>query len=330
MCLTGWWRNWAWRTYWTCHSSCWVMGRQGERGLLGLLWRPLKYFCRKVSALAFCLSRCSPLPLLSILCHTPISFLPSLSLFLPFYFFLAHLSASFLFLLTPSSLFLIFFPFIAHVFSLSFSVFPPPHSLVSLLLSLHFSPSPSLSSSPSSLLPHFPSFNPHTNTPFLPHLAGLDPTSRTHLTLLDEFHASRAPRITMGIRAQEEILGWVAHVLDVGEGVLRLGPGRGGKGSLGFFQKLMVLKDGKEQGEWKEGELASMFVLLIENQILACFDSKRPCITFTWSMVPQQLWNLLNWISHVHHYALFRLSFHHPLLHPDNAYETQIISNNIM
>ncbi|EDR07846.1 uncharacterized protein LACBIDRAFT_298087 [Laccaria bicolor S238N-H82] len=50
-------------------------------------------------------------------------------------------------------------------------------------------------------------------------LTGLDPTSRTHLlALLADLHASRSPRIIIGMRAQEELPGWVTHVLDVGEG----------------------------------------------------------------------------------------------------------------
>ena len=206
-------------------------------------------------------------------------FLPSVSSFLPFYFLLAHLSALFLFLLTPS-----FFPFVAHVFSRSFSAFPPrllaPACLCcshSISLPLPLFPPRLLPFSPTSSrplrFPTFGAFNPRTNTPCLPHLASLDPTSRTHLlALLEELHSSRAPRITWG-SAQDEIPGWVARVLDVGEGVSGLGQGRGGKGSLGFFQKLMVLKDGKEQGEWKEGELGSRTVSSFLPRIFFLFFS---------------------------------------------------------
>ncbi|KIJ90822.1 hypothetical protein K443DRAFT_686475 [Laccaria amethystina LaAM-08-1] len=50
-------------------------------------------------------------------------------------------------------------------------------------------------------------------------LTGLDPASRSHLhALLEELHASRSPRIILGMRAQEELPGWITHVLDVGEG----------------------------------------------------------------------------------------------------------------
>ena len=91
------------------------------------------------------------------------SFLPSISSFLPFYFFLActhlsYLSALFLFLLA-------LLPFIDLLFvrssfeSLgSFSTFPCSHLFPQIFLrvsafSLHFSPSPSLTSPPSSLPP---------------------------------------------------------------------------------------------------------------------------------------------------------------------------------
>ena len=76
------------------------------------------------------------------------------------------------------------------IFRVVASIFPV--SLFSSLPSIFFSRfrlitpflSLSLFSLPSYLLPRFYTFgdfNPPTNTPFLPHLARLDPTSRTHL-----------------------------------------------------------------------------------------------------------------------------------------------------
>ena len=106
----------------------------------------------------------APLPLLSISFHTGISFLPSVSSWLPFYFFLAPSSLAISPPCLPSSLLPHFsWPSsLRHVCSCfkssrSFSMFPCSHLLpeniprVSALL-LHFSPSPSLSS----LLPLFP------------------------------------------------------------------------------------------------------------------------------------------------------------------------------
>ena len=130
------------------------------------------------------------LPLLSIFYHLAISFLPSVSSLLPFYFFLAcaYLSALFLFLLA-------LFPFIAFLVVRSsfeslrpFSMFPCSHLSPQIFFSRFRLITPFLSlflfSLPSYLLPRFSTFgdfNPPSKTPFLPHLARLDPTSRTHL-----------------------------------------------------------------------------------------------------------------------------------------------------
>ena len=65
---------------------------------------------------------------------------------------------------------------------------------------------------------HLYAFEADTNSLSL-YLAGLDPTSRTHvLALLEELHGRRAPRIIIGMRAQEELPGWVTHVLNISEG----------------------------------------------------------------------------------------------------------------
>ena len=102
-------------------------------------------------------------PLLSILCHTPISFFPSVSSFIHYSFFLAfsqlpYLSALFLFLLAPSlssrmysfvhlSSRCVHFPcFLVLISSLNFFfAFPPHHSIsVPLTLLLTFLSAPPL------------------------------------------------------------------------------------------------------------------------------------------------------------------------------------------
>ena len=193
------------------------MGRRGERGSLELLRRPQKYFCWTscwASAFAFC-----PPPV-------AVHFIPYRNFLPPFRF----LVASFLFLprplfprlslhlvsLPPCSLtFLGLLPFVTYVHVLShrthfprfllpisspkiFLVFPPSRSISLPLpfpLFLPFSPSSQLLAPLTIVL-----------TPlFLPYLAGhVDPSTRTHLlTLLEELHAFRAPRIITGMRTQE-------------------------------------------------------------------------------------------------------------------------------
>ncbi|KIJ98475.1 hypothetical protein K443DRAFT_9144 [Laccaria amethystina LaAM-08-1] len=102
---------------------------------------------------------------------------------------------------------------------LFFPAFPPPRSisLPLLLFPPHLLPISS-PSSPSLRFPAFGAFNPRTNP--------LSPSSsqfRHNLphalfALLEELHASLAPRTILGMRQQEEIPGWVVHMLDVGEG----------------------------------------------------------------------------------------------------------------
>ena len=205
VCLTSGRRNWAWRAYWTCRSSRWVMGKRWERGSLEPLWRPLKHCCwtsRQVSAFAFCFLPFSPSLCCPIVVHLmPYRiFLPSVSSFLPFYFFLAffrlaYLSALFLFLLA-------LFLFLHKVLRVSSS-------------SLHFWPSSSLPY----LLTFFPA--PPLSAPLILLLTPLSPAfiqfgpNPPHAPPR-ELHVSRAPRILMVMRVQEEIPGWVINVLDVG------------------------------------------------------------------------------------------------------------------
>ena len=194
----------------------------------------------------FCLSFLAffSLPLLSILYHLAISVLPSISSFLPFYFFLActhlaYLSALFLFLLA-------LLPFIDLLFvrssfeSLgSFSTFPCSHLFPQIFLhisafSLHFSPSPSLTSPPSSLLPRFATFgvfNPHTNTPVLPHL--IRTTCMHLLSLLEESTHLRRQELSWGCAHRRRYRGGLYMWWMLG-----LGRGRGDLSSPGFFQKL--------------------------------------------------------------------------------------------
>ena len=113
------------------------------------------------------------------------------------------------------------------------------------LISLHLLPSLLLF-----VLSTFHPFKPDTNSPSL-YLAGLDPTSRMHvLALLEELHASRAPRIILGMRAQEELPAWVTHVLNVTEGgviPLTRERWRGPAGILPKTQRAEEMDEGNEE-----------------------------------------------------------------------------------
>ena len=186
------------------------MGRRGRRGSLELLRRRPKYFCWTscwVSAFALC----PPPVAVQFNFLPPFRFLVASFLFLPRPLF-PRLSFHLVSLPPCSLAFLGLLPFVTYVHVLShrahFPCFLVPISCPKIFLV-------SLPSCSISLPLPFPLFLPFSRssqllapliivlTPlFLAYLAGVDPSTRTHLlTLLEELHAFRAPRIITGMRA---------------------------------------------------------------------------------------------------------------------------------
>ena len=75
------------------------------------------------------------------------------------------------------------------------------------------------------------------------------------LALLEELHRSRAPRIIIGMRAQEELPGWVTHVLNISEGGVTPMTRERWRGPAGALPKTQrAEKDGSDE-ESAVGEL---------------------------------------------------------------------------
>ena len=76
------------------------------------------------------------------------------------------------------------------------------------------------------------------------------------LALLEELHRSRAPRIIIGMRVQEELPGWVTHVLNVSEGGVTPMTRERWRGPAGVLPKTQrAEKDGSDEERAVEGEL---------------------------------------------------------------------------
>ena len=68
------------------------------------------------------------------------------------------------------------------------------------------------------------------------------------LALLEKLHASRAPRIIIGMRAQEELPEWVTHVLNVTEGSVTPMTRERWRGPAGVLPKTQrAEKDGRDE-----------------------------------------------------------------------------------
>ena len=77
------------------------------------------------------------------------------------------------------------------------------------------------------------------------------------LALLEELHRSRVPRIIIGMRAQEELPGWVTHVLNVSEGGVTPMTRERWRGSAGVLPKTQRAeqKDARDEERAVQGEL---------------------------------------------------------------------------